>query len=104
LMAAANADANRAGALTRLETELTRAARIRLRTPAVWALVYESRSQMMLNSPDEAMKLADATNTLQYRIPIVWPGWLKDDLLHRPTNTHNDYEDREIIERVLGAF
>ena len=104
LMAAANADAEPRAALTRLGTELTKAARIQSRTSAVWALVYASRCQMMLGNPDEATKLADAANTLRSRIPMVWPGWLIDDLLLRPTDTRRSSTDREIISRALDSI
>ena len=104
LMAAANADAEPRAALTRLKSELTRAATIQSRTAAVWALVYASRCQVMLGSHDEARDLADAANTLRSRIPIVWPEWLSNDLLLRSSDTSSDLPDREIIDRALGLF
>jgi hypothetical protein len=104
LMAAANADAEPRAALNRLETELASAARIQSRTAAVWSLVYASRCQMMLGNDEEATALADAANTLRSRIPIVWPGWLSDDLLLRPTDTRNDTTDQEIIDKALASI
>ena len=103
LMAAANADGEPGAALTRLEAELAKASRIRSRTAAVWSLVYASRCHAMLGNADKAIDLADAANTLRSRIPMVWPGWLDDDLLHRPTDTPDDSTDREIIDRALAS-
>jgi hypothetical protein len=104
LMAAANADAEPRAALTRLKSELKRAATIQSRTAAVWALVYASRCQMMLGNQDEATDLADTANTLRSRIPIVWPEWLSNDLLLRSTDTSSDLPDREIVDQALGSF
>ena len=104
LMAAANADAEPRAALRHLAKELAGAARIRSRTAAVWSLVYASRCQAMLGNLDEAADLADAANTLRSRIPVVWPGWINDDLLLQPTAMQGDSTDREIIDRALGTF
>ena len=104
LMAAANADAEPRAALKRLKKELTSAARIRSRTGAVWSLVYASRCQATLGNVNEAADLADAANTLRSRIPIVWPGWLTDDLLLRAPDTQHGSTDREIIDRALASL
>jgi non-specific serine/threonine protein kinase len=103
LMAAANADADPLAALTRLEKELAKAARIQSRTAAVWSLVYASRCQAMLGNFDAASQMADAANTLRSRVPIVWPSWLGDELLLRPTQPQEDVTDREIIDRTLAS-
>jgi predicted ATPase/DNA-binding SARP family transcriptional activator len=104
LMAAANADADPRTALSHLKKELVSASRIRSRTAAVWSLVYASRCQVVLGDLNGATILADAANTLRSRIPIIWPAWLSDDLLLRPTVAHNDSTDHEVIDTALASI